>query len=447
MEGNIKRILLVGFLSIFGSSTLYAQNPMVADVGMADPHIRIFNNKAYLFATHDADPNAKKFTMPDWKIWSSDNLRDWVLERTILPSKTYMGKSDNCWAPDAVYKNDMYYFYFSNGNVNTGVMSSKSPVGPYTDALGKPLLTEDMTTTKEYDPTVLIEDDGRGTAYIAFGHHRANDPDLFFAIAKLGEDMITLAEAPKEIKIIGEGEVLAGNDKPTLHKRNGVYYLSAGSHYATATNIYGPYTRRGNSGNDEFGLNSRAHGNYFSWNNQWFHTWCHFHLGKEVARFRESYITYLHYKDNGEMVDDVGFLDEHFATGVGKYDASWDKIEAEWYMAADNVEKRENGKGGFEIQQIKHGAYLYYPNVENIDKAASITFNMSSDMGGTIEVRADSLTGAVLGTVEIPHAEGWKNYKTVNIPLSKTKEVKDVYLIFKGVGGNLFSLDWFKFEE
>ena len=38
------------------------------------------------------------------------------------------------------------------------------------------------------------------------------------------------------------------DDKSTLHKYNGVYYLSAGSYYATSSGgPYGPFTFRGNA--------------------------------------------------------------------------------------------------------------------------------------------------------------------------------------------------------
>ncbi len=434
------------FLIIFMlySSFLFADNPMVPNVGMADPHIFIFNNKAYLFATRDGDIKAKSFVMPDWKIWSSDDLVNWTLERTISPTETYMGESNDCWATDVAFRNGKYYFYFSNGNKNTGVMVADSPNGSFKDALGKPFLPEELTPGKEYDPTVLVEDDG--TAYIVFGHFRAAESNLKFYIAKLGSDMVSLAETPKVIEIIGDVKVLSGNDKPNLHKRNGIYYLSAGTHYATSTNVYGPYTRRGDSGNGEHGLDSRAHGNYFKWNGQWFHTWCHFHLGKDIARYRESYITYLHYKDNGEIVDDVDFLKAHFSTGVGQYDAGWEKIEAEWFMASSGIEKKENPNSGFEIQQVKNGGYLYFPNVRNLKKAASATFCVSSDNGGTIEVRADNENGKLLGSVDVKKTAGPTDYKNVMCELKNTMGVQNIYLKFKGKGNNLFNLDWFRFN-
>ena len=53
-------------------------------------------------------------------------------------------------------------------------------------------------------------------------------------------------------------------DKPTLHKRQGIYYLSAGDAYSTASSVYGPYTYRGTTGA------GGSHGRFFTWNAQWF---------------------------------------------------------------------------------------------------------------------------------------------------------------------------------
>ena len=98
-------ISIVALLGLAASPRVLADNPLVPNVGMADPHIHIFNNQAYLYTTRDADPFAKSFTMPDWNIWSSADLIHWQHERTILPVETYMGKSTRCWAPDAATLN------------------------------------------------------------------------------------------------------------------------------------------------------------------------------------------------------------------------------------------------------------------------------------------------------------------------------------------------------
>lgn len=434
----MKKLLFFGMMVI--SQLVIAGNPIKKDFGMADPHAYVFNDKVYLFTTRDAVKDAQDFIMPDWHIWSSTDLINWKHERTIEPTETYMGKSNDCWATETVCKNSKYYFYFSNGNKDTGVMVADKPEGPYKDVLHKPFLPSNLTPGKEYDPTLLVDDDGN--AYVIFGHYRNDDENLNYYIARLNDDMISLAESPKIININGSKNILLGNDKPNIHKRNGIYYFSAGMHYATSNNIYGPYTRIGNSGNNKNGMNSRAHGNYFKWNNQWFNTWCHFHLGKENGRFRESYITYLHYRNNGEMVSDTVLMGKHFENGVGQYDADWDCIEAEWFMAAskENI-KIENTQGGFSLGNIERNDYVYYPNICNVKNKKQLIFNLEATGSGTIEIREDSLDGRIIGVGSVK-----KGNKNVTVNITPLINDINIYIIFKD-GTNFCTIDNFSFLQ
>ena len=106
-------------------------NPLIYRKGACDPHIHIFEGKAYLYATHDAPGYTDQFCMEDWQIWSSDDLIDWKLERTVYPEEFYCGRLDQCWAVDAAYKDGKYYLYFSTGDWGVGVGVSEHPAGPF----------------------------------------------------------------------------------------------------------------------------------------------------------------------------------------------------------------------------------------------------------------------------------------------------------------------------
>ena len=59
--------------------------------------------------------------MPEWRIYSSEDIVDWQLESVISPKQNYMDDSStSCWAGDAATRNGKAYFYFSNHNINTG---------------------------------------------------------------------------------------------------------------------------------------------------------------------------------------------------------------------------------------------------------------------------------------------------------------------------------------
>ena len=59
----------------------------------------------------------------------------------------------HCWAGDIAQRNGRYFWFFSKGNQETGVMAASAPEGPYSDVLGGPLLNP-------FDPSVFVEDDG-----------------------------------------------------------------------------------------------------------------------------------------------------------------------------------------------------------------------------------------------------------------------------------------------
>ena len=59
-----------------------AGNPLlVPSVGLADPHVRVINDRVYMFATHDYSANNTDFLMRDWWVWST---RDLVSTRACL---------------------------------------------------------------------------------------------------------------------------------------------------------------------------------------------------------------------------------------------------------------------------------------------------------------------------------------------------------------------------
>ena len=121
-----------GFASILGTAcATRAANPIVEGVGLCDPKVRIYDNHAYLYATHDAIPGSNRFIMRDWWVWDSDDLVNWKLVSVLKPEQTYYKKAwDSCWATDAIRHNGHYYFYFSRGNNEIGVVMGDSPVGP-----------------------------------------------------------------------------------------------------------------------------------------------------------------------------------------------------------------------------------------------------------------------------------------------------------------------------
>ncbi len=415
------RRIKIGYALFIVSATAASQNPIVANQGLNDPHIHIFENKAYVYASHDTSIENKGFIMDDWWIWSSPDLVNWKKESVLKPEETYIRKPfTQCWATDVAFKNGKYYWYFSEGNEQTGVVVGDSPVGPWKDVLGKPLLTSDMTPTHEYD-IGLIEDNG--SHYIIFGVWD-------YYIAKLNDDMISLAEKPRKLEINnprgpynldGENLKMPTDDKPFMHKYNGRFYLSWGVFYAMADSVYGPFDYKGQimqkssfaKGYDAptwpNGFQQGRHGSFFEWHNQSYFAYCD--ISQTGNRyFRDTFISYIHYKANGEIatirVDGIG---------VGNYDANQSKIEVEDYFDADGVIKIELNSSEFAVKTIKENSYIGFANVKNLKDKNSVCLKITSDhtVAFEIEIRKGNLDGEVVG-----------NYKFKTKTTSKLEDFK-----------------------
>ncbi|MBD0400644.1 family 43 glycosylhydrolase [Flammeovirga sp. EKP202] len=230
-------------------------NSIAPDRGLADPHVIIVNDTLYTMCGHDKSWDTYGACVMDrWELWSTTNLMDWEHHLNILPTQTYIGDHDNCFAGDVATKDGKFYWYFSNRTYSTGVMVAPSMKGPWKDALGKPLLPKGLTKTKSYDPEVF-EDHGKH--YIIFGAGQ-------YYIATLGDDMISLADKPQKLSImLDNGKRKPTGDKPTIFKRNEWYYLFWGNQYGMSKTLHGPYSYKGE-------YLDGGHGSAFEWEGQWY---------------------------------------------------------------------------------------------------------------------------------------------------------------------------------
>lgn len=423
-----------------------AINPIVVGQGLTDPKVRIYDDRAYLYATHDASAESKYWRMNDWWTWSSDDLVHWKYESTLKPEQTYWGKPWNsCWATDGISCNGRYYFYFSRGNNELGVVEANKPIGPWIDPLHKPLVAQGSVPTAARDPAILQERDG--ATYIIFGCWD-------YYIARLNADMVSLAEKPRKIELdqkagpYGPGKT---DDKPFLHKYNGKYYLSWGCFYAMSDNIYGPYTYKGciitserTAPEFQKALVFDRHGSFFEFHHQWYFA-CNDQSWPGTTKFfRDSVISYVHYRNNGEI--EPIYINR---VGVGQYDASQPRIEAEDYFNAEGVTEGECSEGGFELRNLRDGSWVEYPNVTNFPINALISFRVEAcnPQGGAIEVHENSIKGPLLGTVRVRGAKGNSAYETVSTHLNNKAGEENLYLVFHGGMGEIFRLNWLDFPK
>ncbi|NIJ46540.1 hypothetical protein FHR24_003029 [Wenyingzhuangia heitensis] len=223
-------------------------NPFVKHIRTADPDAHVWKDgKLWVYTSQDHVPDSTLITAPwhvynkmdGYHVFSTENMIDWTDHGEILHSKNVewgLKEGGFMWAPGGAYKNGIYYLYFPHmdkeNKFRTGVATSKFPQGPF---VAEPNFIEG---TSGIDPMCFIDDDGQ--AYLYFGR---------MMVAKLSDDMLTLAEKPKRIN--------AGNEKimegAFMHKRNGKYYYSYTNHkeeinhgfYSIGDNPYGPFEYKG----------------------------------------------------------------------------------------------------------------------------------------------------------------------------------------------------------
>lgn len=225
-------------------------NPIINNVFTADPAPMVYNDTVYLYAGHDEAKGREMFTMWDWLCFSSKDMKTWTAHGPIMRVTDFKWATRDAWASQTVPRNGKFYFYAAVQHNNThggkaiGVAVSDSPTGPFVNARGTALVTDDMTRSPnawdDIDPTVLIDDDG--TAWLSW-----SNPNCY--LAKLKPNMIELDGPIQKIHVPNYTE------GPWLHKRKGLYYLTyaAFAHqgmsekicYATAANITRPWTYRG----------------------------------------------------------------------------------------------------------------------------------------------------------------------------------------------------------
>ncbi|MFE2261484.1 PQQ-dependent sugar dehydrogenase [Streptomyces griseosporeus] len=111
-----------------------------------------------------------------------------------------------------------------------------------------------------------------------------------------------------------------------------------------------------------------------------------------------------------------------------------------------NVITKDAAHGGRTVGDIDNGDWISFtPYV--LSNATKITARVSSGgAGGTLEVRAGSPTGTLLGSATVPVTGGWETFQDVQAGLSRApRGTTTLYLVFKGGTGALFDVDDFTF--
>jgi beta-xylosidase len=238
---------LFSFSSIHAQQVPPAGNPIITDEYTADPAALVVGDTVFLYTGHDeAKPPHEGYVMHEWLCFSSPDMIHWTKRGSPLNVKDFAWAKGDAWASQVIERNGKYYYYAAVEHDSThhgkaiAVAVADNPTGPFKDARGSALVTNDMTTATsitwdDIDPTVIIDN---GQAYLFWGNTKCY-------YAKLKENM---TELDGDIRIV---DVPNFTEAPWIHKRNGWYYLSYASGfpekivYAMSKSIDGPWQYKG----------------------------------------------------------------------------------------------------------------------------------------------------------------------------------------------------------
>ena len=294
--------------SIFGidkDTTFTTQgNPVIRYKYTADPAALVHDGKMYIYAGHDECPPPENiYVMNEWCVFSSSDMKTWTEHPTPLKATDFSWAKGDAWASQVIERNGKFYWYATvehktiHGK-SIGVAISDSPIGPFKDARGSALITNDMTTKfthiswDDIDPTVFIDDDGQ--AYIFWGNTQCY-------YAKLKENMIDLEEPIMPVSLPRFTEA------PWIHKKGDWYYLSYASEfpekicYAMSKNINGPWEYKGIL-NELAGNCNTNHQAIIEFKDNWYFIYHNGGANVNGGSFRRSVcIDRLNYRSDGTM--------------------------------------------------------------------------------------------------------------------------------------------------
>jgi arabinoxylan arabinofuranohydrolase len=421
-----------------------ADNPLVSHVYTADPAARVYNGRMYVVTSHDLDTQSG-YDMVDYTMFSSDDMINWRDHGIVFDVNRDTSWAGRAYAPDMIHRNGNYYLYFPDGANGIGVAVSSSPTGPFTDPLGRALVSRSTPNANVqwlFDPGVFVDDDGQ--AYLYFGGGGPGNA----RVIRLNSDMISTSGAAITLDVPNFFEALY------MHKRNGVYYLSYSTtpatgmriDYMTSSSPTSGFAYRGTVLPNPWQNGNNNHHSILEHNGEWYI----FYHNRAIANERgaSSYqrsinVDRLFYNGDGTIRQVI-----NGPAGVPKLKNVVPSVvnEAETIDNEQGIETEGPPTGTRNLAFIENGDWVQISNVDFGAGYGGFEARVASaTSGGSIEIILDNLNNAPVGRVSVGGTGGWQNWQTVSAPVSTVTGLHNLYLRFTGGSGYLFNVDWWRF--
>lgn len=444
----IPLVLATGFTPL-----ALADYPIASHRYLADPSPLVTKDRVYIYCSNDDEsPVGGSYNIPNVICVSSSDMKNWTDHGSVFRAADATTWAKKTWAPAAIERDGKFFLYFGNGGANIGVATAPTPIGPFTDPLGKPLLTHGTPGVQParnmwlFDPGAFIDDDGQ--AYLYFG----GNGDDNVRVAKLKRDMISL-----------DGEVIKMNatnffEAAWVFKRNGRYYFTYSTtpraqmriDYLTSDHPDNGFTYGGVvAAQPPLNFNDNNHSAQFEFKGRWYHVY----HNRVVARnagiptgFRRNLgIEELGFNDDGSIKQVV--YTTNGVAQIGHLDP-YARVEGETFSAQSGVETEPCSEGGMTLTDLHNGDWVLVSGVSFGDKGAKkFTARVASaGEGGVIELRLGSPDGRLIGTCKVENTGGWQSWKPATCDVSGATGVQDLCLKFTGGEQPLLNLDYWQFE-
>lgn len=440
----MKKFFLMLLAAITG--TLYAQNPVIRDQFSADPTARVFNNKVYIYPSHDIPSPIERlkewFCMADYHVFSSTNLTDWTDHGVILSQDNVpwvQPGSYSMWAPECVYKDGKYYFYFPSTpkgegkrGFSIGVATADNPEGPFTPQ------AEHIKGVFGIDPCVLVDTDGE--AYLYWSGRG-------MSVAKLKPNMMELASEPMQVQGLPEGF----KEGPYVFRRNGKYYFTfpwvqdktETLAYAMGDSPTGPFAFKGLIMDESPVGCWTNHHSITEYNGQWYLFYHHNDYSPHFDKNRSVRIDSLFFNADGTIRKVKPTL-----RGVGITGART-KIQPDRYSAIspygasiDYLDPAHPFEGWYTMLN-RAGTWVQYKGVDfGTTPAKRLKARVRADKGGTLTVRTDGEKGVLIATLPIKASAQWHEVTT---PVQEAAGGIHTLLV-SSTGNHPVAVDWITFE-